>query len=143
MLDFGMLVAAVQFEVAWEDKPANHAIIERMLRDAKIAPGTYVLLPELGDTGFSFDLAKIVAGRSLTWARTLARDLGAYGFNRGSPRTEVTAGAGIALRSSHRRGRFSASTGRSTRSATAASHSTIRAVIASSSAIATVPRCAR
>ncbi len=73
-----MLVAAVQFDVAWEDKPANHAIVERMLREAQIARGTYVLLPELGDTGFSFDLAKIVDGRSLTWARKLARDLGVW-----------------------------------------------------------------
>jgi predicted amidohydrolase len=70
-----MLVAAVQFDVAWEDKPANHAVIEQMLREAKVAAGTYVLLPELGDTGFSFDLAKIADGRSLTWARTLAREL--------------------------------------------------------------------
>ena len=70
-----MLVAAVQFDVVWEDKPANHAIVERMLRKAKIQPGTFVILPELGDTGFSFDLTKIVDGLSLSWARTLAREL--------------------------------------------------------------------
>ncbi len=73
-----MRVAAVQFDIAWEDKPANHAIVERMLREAGIGDGTYVLLPELGDTGFSFDLPKIVDERSLTWARTLARELGIW-----------------------------------------------------------------
>ncbi len=73
-----MRVAAVQFDIVWEDKPANHAIVERMLREAGIGDGTYVLLPELGDTGFSFDLPKIVDERSLTWARTLARELGIW-----------------------------------------------------------------
>ena len=73
-----MRVAAVQFDIVWEDKPANHAIVERMLREAGIGDGTYVLLPELGDTGFSFDLAKIADERSLTWARTLARELGIW-----------------------------------------------------------------
>ena len=73
-----MLVATVQFDVVWVDKPANHAIVERMLRKAKIEQGTYVILPELGDTGFSFDLTKIVDGLSLSWARSLARELGIW-----------------------------------------------------------------
>lgn len=73
-----MRVAAVQFDVAWEDKSANHATVERMLREAGIARGTYVLLPELGDTGFSFDLPKIVDGRSLAWAGDFARELGVW-----------------------------------------------------------------
>ena len=44
-----MNVALVQFDIAWEDKPANHATIERMLIEAGVEPGAYVLLPELGD----------------------------------------------------------------------------------------------
>ena len=78
VIDSGMRVAAVQFDIAWEDKPANHATIERMLRQAGLASGTFVLLPELGDTGFSFDIKKIADERSLAWARTLARDLGIW-----------------------------------------------------------------
>ncbi len=78
MIDFGMRVAAVQFDIAWEDKPANHTTIERMLRQADVHPGTFVVLPELGDTGFSFDLEKIVDEQSLVWARTLARTLGIW-----------------------------------------------------------------
>ncbi len=70
-----MKVAAVQFDIVWQDKPANHRIIEQMLASAGIERGTYVLLPELGDTGFSFDLKKIADERSLAWARKLARDL--------------------------------------------------------------------
>jgi omega-amidase len=67
-------VAAAQFDIAWEDKPANHAAIERLLDDADIAPGAFVLLPELGDTGFSFNLDAIVDDRSLAWACRIARE---------------------------------------------------------------------
>jgi predicted amidohydrolase len=68
-------VAAVQTDIAWEDKPANHETIERMLGEAGIAPGTFVLLPELSDTGFSFNLDAIVDDRTLPWASDLARRL--------------------------------------------------------------------
>jgi predicted amidohydrolase len=83
-----MRVAAVQFDVAWEDKPTNHATIERMLGDAGIVAGTYVLLPELGDTGFSFNLDAIIDQSTLSWAAGLARRLGIWlqpGFARRGP----------------------------------------------------------
>lgn len=68
-----MRVAAVQYDIVWENKPANHRIVETMLDEAGIAEGAYVVLPELGDTGFSFDLDAIVDDASLEWARELAR----------------------------------------------------------------------
>jgi len=68
-----MQVAAVQYDIAWEDKDANHAIIERMLEEAGIAAGTFVLLPELADTGFSLDVQAIVDDRSTAWGADLAR----------------------------------------------------------------------
>jgi len=70
-----MKFAAVQFDIAWEDKPANHRAIEAMLDDAAVEPGTFVLLPELGDTGFSFNLDVIVDDKTLPWAQNLARRL--------------------------------------------------------------------
>ena len=73
-----MKVAAIQFDIAWEDKPANHATVERLLEEARIDPGTYVLLPELTDTGFSFNLEQIVDERSGAWAAGLARRLGIW-----------------------------------------------------------------
>lgn len=73
-----MRFALVQFDIVWEDKPANHAIIERMLAEADIQPGTFVLLPELGDTGFSMNLDRIVDDRSLIWAQNLAQRFGIY-----------------------------------------------------------------
>jgi omega-amidase len=68
-----MKVAAVQLDIAWEDKAVNHRRIESMLEEAGIAPGAFVLLPELADTGFSFDLDRIVDDRSTAWAAELAR----------------------------------------------------------------------
>lgn len=85
-----MRFAAVQFDIAWEDKAANHATIERMLREAapKIVPGTFILLPELGDTGFSMNLQQIIDDRSLAWAQSLAARMGVFvqhGFARRGP----------------------------------------------------------
>lgn len=73
-----MRVAAVQYDIAWEDKPANHAAIERLLDEADIAEGTFILLPELGDTGFSFNLEAIVDERSLAFGRHLARQYASW-----------------------------------------------------------------
>ncbi len=68
-----MHIAAVQHDIVWEDKPANHATVERMLDEAAIDPGTFVLLPEMGDTGFSFNLDRIVNDLTLLWAVELAK----------------------------------------------------------------------
>ncbi|MHC4989617.1 MAG: nitrilase-related carbon-nitrogen hydrolase, partial [Planctomycetota bacterium] len=68
-----MRFAAVQFDIAWEDKPANHRAIETLIDETALPAGTFVVLPELGDTGFSFDLDRIVDDLTLPWARELAR----------------------------------------------------------------------
>jgi len=85
-----MRFAAVQLDIVWEDKRANHAIIERMLDDARpaIEPGSFVLVPELGDTGFSMNLEGIIDDRSLEWAVSVAQRRGIYiqhGFARAHP----------------------------------------------------------
>ncbi len=73
-----MHVAAVQFDIAWEDKPTNHQHIEQMLDEAGIAAGTFVLLPELSDTGFSLNVKTIVDDQSLSWAQDLAQRRGIW-----------------------------------------------------------------
>lgn len=73
-----MRVAALQYDVAWEDKPANHRIVESLLEDLDLPKGSLVVLPELGDTGFSFNLDLIVDGRTLPWAKDLARRRGIW-----------------------------------------------------------------
>lgn len=66
--NIAMHIAALQYDIAWEDKPANHAIVERMLKNAKLPAESFVVLPEMGDTGFSFNLDAIVDDRTLPWA---------------------------------------------------------------------------
>lgn len=73
-----MHVAALQFDIVWEDKPANHAIIESMLAEANLPRGTFVLLPELGDTGFSFNLDTIVDDQSVAFGRRMAERFGVW-----------------------------------------------------------------
>ncbi len=73
-----MRVAALQPDIVWEDKAANHAAAERMLDQAGVEPGAFVVLPELGDTGFSFDLDRIADGTTLTWAASVARRTGLW-----------------------------------------------------------------
>ncbi len=50
-----MNVAAVQFDIAWEDKRENFARVTRLLRGAPPAAGTLVVLPELFATGFTMN----------------------------------------------------------------------------------------
>lgn len=68
-----MEVALVQYDITWEDKPANHERIEAMLLEAGTPEGAFVLLPELGDTGFSMDLEAVTEHDSLEWAISLAQ----------------------------------------------------------------------
>ncbi|MCP3904173.1 MAG: carbon-nitrogen family hydrolase [Planctomycetes bacterium] len=78
MLPPHVYFAALQYDIAWEDKAANHEAMASMLADAGLPARTFVLLPELGDTGFSFDLDRIVDDRTLPWATDLARRLNVW-----------------------------------------------------------------
>ena len=50
-----MQLACCQFDIAWEDKPANYRRVTDLVRAAKLAPGTLLLLPEMFATGFSMN----------------------------------------------------------------------------------------
>lgn len=74
-----MRIAGVQFDVAWEDKKANHAKVRSLLEGAHLAPGTLVLLPEMFSTGFSMQVGAIAEGEAQETERFLAglaRELG-------------------------------------------------------------------
>jgi omega-amidase len=53
-----MQVACCQFDIAWEDKPANYRRVAEMARAAKLEPGTLLLLPEMFATGFSMNVER-------------------------------------------------------------------------------------
>ena len=52
-----MQIAAVQLDMVWQDKPANHDKVRSLLAGAAIEAGALVVLPEMFDTGFSMDLS--------------------------------------------------------------------------------------
>lgn len=51
-----MHVVALQLDIVWEDKPANHDKVHRLLSAAHPLPGALVVLPEMFATGFSMNL---------------------------------------------------------------------------------------
>ncbi|MFZ4765306.1 MAG: nitrilase-related carbon-nitrogen hydrolase [Roseimicrobium sp.] len=47
----------VQFDIAWECKPRNHAKVRALLDAENPAPGSLIVLPEMFSTGFSMNLS--------------------------------------------------------------------------------------
>jgi omega-amidase len=75
-----MRVHLIQLDIAWENKQANYDKVERLLSRANPEPGDLVVLPEMFDTGFSFNV-EITAdtdGRTLKYLLQLSEDLGVY-----------------------------------------------------------------
>tara|TARA_R110000782_G_scaffold124058_6_gene215567 strand:- start:564 stop:1379 length:816 start_codon:yes stop_codon:yes gene_type:complete len=68
----------VQMDIVWEDRAANHRLVEDMLDGADVRPGDLIVLPELFDVGFSLNLdaAPDASGETLAFLLRLADDLG-------------------------------------------------------------------
>jgi predicted amidohydrolase len=72
-----MNVACCQFDIAWEDKPANCARVQSLVHDAKLPSGTLLLLPEMFATGFSMNakaIAETIEGPTATFVAKLAQE---------------------------------------------------------------------
>jgi omega-amidase len=67
-------------DIAWHDKEANFAKVERLLDSCRVNESDLVLLPEMFDTGFSMqtDQTADADGRTLAFLQRLAQDLGVY-----------------------------------------------------------------
>ncbi len=46
----------LQYDIAWEDKQANHRKVEALLSATDVRPGDLIVLPEMFDTGFSLNI---------------------------------------------------------------------------------------
>lgn len=71
-----MYIAAVQLDIQWEDRPANHARVRALLNRADLPAGTLAVLPEMFDVGFSMNTAVTDPGAesaSETFLRDVAR----------------------------------------------------------------------
>lgn len=75
-------VFAVQFDIAWENKAANHAIVERLVEQAAPPGGSLIVLPEMFDVGFSLNTtvtAEQATGHaSESWCAAAAKRWGVY-----------------------------------------------------------------
>ena len=74
-----MLIAVVQMDLVWEDRPANFAAARRHGRQAAAAGAELILLPEMFATGFSMNPAVTAEepdGPTCSFLRELATELG-------------------------------------------------------------------
>jgi omega-amidase len=74
-----MKVVGLQFDLAWENKGANFATVERMLADSPPPAGSLVVLPEMFATGFSMNpsaIAEPPGGETEKFLAGLARRFG-------------------------------------------------------------------
>ncbi|MDP7029102.1 MAG: nitrilase-related carbon-nitrogen hydrolase [Phycisphaerales bacterium] len=90
-----MRIHCIQYDIAWEDKQASHATAEALIATADVRQGDLIVLPELGDVGFSLALDRIVDDQSAAWATSLAADLQCWVLH-GWPERREAAGRNVA-----------------------------------------------
>lgn len=71
-----MRFASLQHDIEWENPPRTRESIASMLDSIDLPRGSFLLMPELGDTGFSFDLDRIAGLDGVAWAGEIAKARG-------------------------------------------------------------------
>jgi predicted amidohydrolase len=72
-------VTILQYNIAWEDKEANFASVERLL-SASGQRHDLIVLPEMFSTGFSMESARLAedtSGKTMQWVKALAQQFDA------------------------------------------------------------------
>ncbi|HZZ41453.1 MAG TPA: carbon-nitrogen family hydrolase [Tepidisphaeraceae bacterium] len=69
-----MRILALQYDIAWENPPANYARVRTMLQSASPTGGELVVLPEMFSTGFSMNVLQPPPDRQ--FISELAREFG-------------------------------------------------------------------
>ncbi len=64
-------IVLLQHDLVWEDKPANQRAFASLVADSA-EPGSFVILPELCDVGFTMQADRAAQPSSLPWAQELA-----------------------------------------------------------------------
>jgi predicted amidohydrolase len=74
----------LQIDLVWEDKPANYRKVRALLSSLRVEPGDLIVLPEMFDTGFSFNIEQTAdtdvrsgapeSGPTLDFLRNLANE---------------------------------------------------------------------
>lgn len=76
-----MKTLILQLDIAWENKPANHARVLEMLDAARPEPETLVVLPEMFATGFSMNVSAVHDSETRETERFLAQTAADYRIN--------------------------------------------------------------
>jgi predicted amidohydrolase len=74
-------VVALQFDIVWENKPANFQTVRSLLRAAPPSHGSLVVLPEMFATGFSMNtnqVAENYGGETEQFLAQASREFGIY-----------------------------------------------------------------
>lgn len=90
-----MKVIGCQFDIAWENQPANCDKVRRRLAEGPVSRGAMVVLPEMFSTGFSMNVEAIAepkGGQTEQFLAAVAREFGVFVL--GGVVTPGTAGKG-------------------------------------------------
>jgi predicted amidohydrolase len=74
-------VVAVQFDLAWENKPVNFQKVRQLVQDARPEKDSLVVLPEMFATGFSMNvgaIAEAYGGETEQFLASIAKEFGIY-----------------------------------------------------------------
>lgn len=67
------IVYCIQHDIAWEDRQTNHSRVESLMEEVSPSAGSLVLLPEMFDAGFSFNLPVVAETEARETSTFLAR----------------------------------------------------------------------
>jgi len=76
-----MTIVGLQFDIAWENKPANFSTVRRLLTQAAPQKDSLVVLPEMFATGFSMNvnvIAEPYGGETEQFLAATAKEFGIY-----------------------------------------------------------------
>jgi omega-amidase len=76
-----MTILGLQFDIAWENKPANFSTVRRLLAQAPPEKNSLVVLPEMFATGFSMNVnlvAESYGGETEQFLAATAKEFGIY-----------------------------------------------------------------
>ncbi|MFG0329313.1 MAG: nitrilase-related carbon-nitrogen hydrolase [Phycisphaerales bacterium] len=75
-------ILAAQYDIVWEDKAANHRLVEELVEREAPPEGSLLVLPEMFDTGFSMKVSKLseeaTDHASERWAADFAKRRGLF-----------------------------------------------------------------
>jgi omega-amidase len=73
-----MRIVGVQYDIVWEDRAANFAVVRDLLVGARVQPGDLIVLPEMFSTGFTMAVDRACEGEPASAEQFLSELAGTY-----------------------------------------------------------------